>query len=129
MKRTDFESISIDELWGLHEEIATTLAAKLASEKSRLEDRLRQLNQQRPTEHKARAGIMPLNGAPARRPYPTVVPKYRNPDEPSETWSGRGKQPRWLVAQLSTGKQIGDFRIDNKTERSRSTALGSRDTA
>jgi DNA-binding protein H-NS len=46
-----------------------------------------------------------------RRSYPKVYPKYRNPDEPSETWSGRGKQPRWLVSALKSGKTIADFEI------------------
>jgi DNA-binding protein H-NS len=40
------------------------------------------------------------------------LPKYRNPSRPSETWAGRGKQPRWLTVQLESGKQIDDFRID-----------------
>ncbi|WP_430642597.1 H-NS histone family protein [Bradyrhizobium paxllaeri] len=35
------------------------------------------------------------------RSYPPV--KYQNPDQPSETWTGRGKEPRWLVAQLKLG--------------------------
>jgi H-NS histone C-terminal domain len=48
----------------------------------------------------------------ARRPYPQVFPKYRNPAEPSETWAGRGKKPRWLTAQLKSGKRIDGFRID-----------------
>ncbi|WP_246670302.1 H-NS histone family protein [Bradyrhizobium stylosanthis] len=30
---------------------------------------------------------------PERRPYPTVRPRYRNPKNPPETWSGRGKCP------------------------------------
>lgn len=30
----------------------------------------------------------------------TVAAKYRNPEDPSQTWSGRGKRPLWLVAQL-----------------------------
>ncbi len=51
----------------------------------------------------------------ARRSYPQVFPKYRNPAEPSETWAGRGKRPRWLTAQLKSGKQIDDFRIDLAT--------------
>jgi len=51
----------------------------------------------------------------ARRAYPRVFPKYRNPAEPSETWAGRGKKPRWLTAQLKSGKQIDDFRIDLTT--------------
>ncbi len=46
-----------------------------------------------------------------RRKYPAVLPKYRNPLMPSETWSGRGKQPRWLVAALKSGRKIDDFRI------------------
>jgi DNA-binding protein H-NS len=46
-----------------------------------------------------------------RRRYPPVRPKYRNPARPSETWAGRGKQPRWLKAQLGSGKKLDDFRI------------------
>ncbi len=41
-----------------------------------------------------------------------VFPKYRNPAKPSETWAGRGKKPRWLTAQLKSGKRIDEFRID-----------------
>jgi DNA-binding protein H-NS len=32
---------------------------------------------------------------------------------PSETWSGRGKTPRWLVAALKTGRRLEDFAIGN----------------
>ncbi len=40
-----------------------------------------------------------------------VKPKYRNPANKSETWAGRGKQPRWLVAAIKSGKKIQDFAI------------------
>ena len=40
-----------------------------------------------------------------------VPPKYRNPSNKSETWSGRGMKPRWLVAQLQKGKKQTDFKI------------------
>ena len=33
-----------------------------------------------------------------------VAPKYRNPADPSQTWSGRGRQPRWFKAALRKGK-------------------------
>jgi DNA-binding protein H-NS len=102
----DFDSMSIDELWALHEALATNLAARLTSEKAMLEARLKQLNQQSSGERQAKSPL--IN---ERRPYPAVVPKYRNPNDSSETWSGRGKQPRWLVALLKAGKQIDDFRI------------------
>jgi DNA-binding protein H-NS len=48
---------------------------------------------------------------PTKRHYPPVRPKYRNPVRPSETWAGRGRQPRWLVAALKKGKHLEDFRI------------------
>ena len=43
-----------------------------------------------------------------------VPPKYRNPANPSETWTGRGKQPRWLAAQIAKGKKLEDFLIRKK---------------
>lgn len=39
------------------------------------------------------------------------VAKYRNPDNPSETWTGRGRKPNWLVARLSKGAKIAEFEI------------------
>jgi DNA-binding protein H-NS len=106
MRATGLELMSLDELWSLHERIAELLAARLTSEKAALEARLKKLNQA------AVAPIVRRNAVGgARRPYPVVIPKYRNPADPSETWSGRGKQPRWLVALLRTGKHIDDFRI------------------
>jgi DNA-binding protein H-NS len=41
----------------------------------------------------------------------TVAPKYINPENSSETWSGRGRKPKWLVAKLGKGAKIEDFAI------------------
>jgi DNA-binding protein H-NS len=106
MKPYDLRSMSTDELCSLHEFVSSALARRIPAEAERLEQRLRQLG---------------LGGAPhnvkktshARRPYPKVFPKYRNPAKPSETWAGRGKTPRWLAAQLKSGKRIDEFRIDS----------------
>src|SRR5918912_1329094 len=40
-----------------------------------------------------------------------VAPKYRNPDNPEETWTGRGRQPRWVQAALAQGRSLGEFAI------------------
>lgn len=98
--------MSIDELWSLHEEVTLELAQKLQSEKARLEQRLRQIQ--------GADNVSGLN--PDRRPYPPVPPKYRNPKNPAETWSGRGKQPRWLSPQLRAGRRLDDFLIDRPAE-------------
>ena len=113
MKRHDLKSMSVDQLWSLHKLVASVLARKILAERARLDQRLRRL---------AEPGIAPTNVKKmphARRPYPPVFPKYRNPALPSETWAGRGKQPRWLTAQLRSGKQLDDFRIQPPSDRAR----------
>lgn len=39
------------------------------------------------------------------------VAKYKNPDNHSETWTGRGRKPNWLLAKLQKGAKMGDFEI------------------
>jgi DNA-binding protein H-NS len=71
----------------------------MAAERDMLESRLRQLKVS--------------NGKVTRekRPYPKVLPRYRNPKNHEETSAGRGKLPRWLTAQLRSGKNLTDFLI------------------
>jgi DNA-binding protein H-NS len=40
-----------------------------------------------------------------------VAAKYANPDDPSETWTGRGRKPRWLAAKMKEGDKIEKFLI------------------
>ena len=40
-----------------------------------------------------------------------VEPRYRSKANPEDTWTGRGKQPRWLVAELESGATLEDFLI------------------
>jgi DNA-binding protein H-NS len=47
----------------------------------------------------------------ARKPMGKVAPKYRNPANPAETWTGRGKQPRWLAAHTASGRGLDEFLI------------------
>ena len=92
---------SVDSLW-----------VRLTSEKRELEKRLARL---RRDNEMPQVEAVPVERSPSRerRRYPRVLPKYQNPDEPSETWSGRGKQPRWLTLALKTGHTIEEFVIGN----------------
>jgi DNA-binding protein H-NS len=40
-----------------------------------------------------------------------VRPQYQNPTDSSQTWSGRGRQPKWVAEALVGGKQLDQFRI------------------
>jgi DNA-binding protein H-NS len=112
IKKFNLEAMSFDELWSLHEQISQLLSVKITSEKRELEKRLAVLNRgMNLIEGNDKDAPQSYNAnGEARRKYPRVLPKYRNP-QTSETWSGRGKRPRWLVAAIKTGRKIEDFEI------------------
>lgn len=117
-KTLSLDAMSIDEMWQLHEEISQVLSVRLTSEKRQLEKRLAQLRRDQKTRQLDPPDSQSLSVAPReRRKYPRVFPKYRNPEKHSETWSGRGKQPRWLVAALKDGHKIEEFVIGSNDER------------
>jgi len=94
MEKLDLEGMPLDDLWALHEQISSVLSTRIMAEKQHLENRLVQL-----TRGKAPKSVVlelkpqDLDRERPRRKYPRVFPKYQNPSVPSETWSGRGKQP------------------------------------
>jgi DNA-binding protein H-NS len=103
MKYGDVEILPTEELRVLHQKVTTSLKAKIIAEKKVLEDRLSQPNGRFRWSRLAKlrsAGLVQL-----------FFKKFRNPEQPSETWTGRRNKPRWLTAQLELGKQIDDFRI------------------
>ncbi|GLR92944.1 MULTISPECIES: H-NS histone family protein [Bradyrhizobium] len=108
MDNENWTSASTAELWRLYDEVTAVLSRRMTAEKVKLEERLHRLE-----------GTTDGQGPPARRPYPPVLPKYRNPKNPSETWSGRGKQPRWLKAQLRAGKKLNDLLINRPSGQKR----------
>ncbi|TDK19424.1 H-NS histone family protein [Luteimonas aestuarii] len=63
---------------------------------------------------KAKAATTSKPAARKGRKFGKVAPKYRNPAKPSETWTGRGKHPRWMAEQLKKGKKPEDFLIKKK---------------
>ena len=92
--------MSIDELWTLHENLTAELGRKIREEKATLEDRLRRLRT-----------IGAVSIPQSQQGSSKLAPKYRDPNNPLQTWTGRGKQPRWLRAQLRSGKKLDDFLV------------------
>jgi len=52
----------------------------------------------------------PKAGKKSSNPGKTIAVKYRHP-ETGETWSGRGIKPRWLAAEIASGKSVEEFLI------------------
>ena len=104
MMRSTFDAMPLDDLWDLHKHVESILQEKLDRERQKLEQQLKELTRRK-------FGGSPSK-APQRRPYPEVPQKYCNPEHPEQTWSGRGRQPRWVSELLAKGKSLDDLRIE-----------------
>lgn len=105
MKALNLKRMSLDELMSLRDHIHTTLANRVKSEQRELESRLARLRKVSEPE------IESLGPRKATLKGRKIAPKYCNPDDPSETWAGRGRTPRWMAAALKSGKKMSDFEI------------------
>lgn len=97
----NFSAMSVDTLWQIHEELRIVLAAKMAAQRQEIDERLRDLDQFSASSQRVATALRPTSG-----------PFYRNPDRPTQIWSGRGLRPRWLVFQLAAGRKLDEFRIE-----------------
>jgi DNA-binding protein H-NS len=129
MDKHDIEAMPLDDLWALHERLGKLLSERIVAEKRHLEARLVRLNAGKLT--RGSASVAEAAEAKAKRPrrkYPKVFPKYQNSKAPFETWSGRGKQPRWLVAALKAGNKVEDFELPSAVQaKSKAARQGRRD--
>lgn len=100
----EFDKLSLKEL--------RDLQAKLERAINSYEDRKRR-EALTAVENAAREhgfNLAELTGSKPKRAG-TVAPKYVNPDDPTLTWTGRGRKPRWVVEALENGKSLDDLLI------------------
>lgn len=100
----DLDKMSLKEL--------RDMRSKLDRAISSYEDRRRREAIQA-AEEAARAhgfNLAELTGSAPRKPN-TVAPKYAHPENPSLTWTGRGRKPRWVQENLDAGKSLEDLLI------------------
>jgi DNA-binding protein H-NS len=100
----NLNSMSIDRLTSLRHRVEAALGAKVMEQRRTLESELAKLA--RFGSGAARSKVAFRRGGRG-----TVPAKYRNPENPSETWAGRGLKPRWLTAAIKAGKKPDHFLI------------------
>ena len=100
----NLKSMSIDRLTDLRHRVEAALASKVTDQRRELESELAKLNRFQGGKTLRKNG----SGFGVRGPVP---PKYRNPQNPEETWAGRGLRPKWLAAAIKGGKSADDFLI------------------
>ncbi len=100
----NLKSMTIDALIGLRGKIDAVLGSKVADERRALETELAKLSRFESGGSRSKSA----NGRGARG---KVAPKFQNPENPAETWAGRGLKPRWLAAAIKSGSKLDDFLI------------------
>lgn len=105
----DLNEKSLPELKRLQRDLERAIASferrQLAAARAELEARARELGF-------TLAELAVVEPTSEKRNRAAPQPKYRNPANPEETWSGRGRKPRWLtVALTSVGATLEDFAI------------------
>lgn len=58
------------------------------------------------------ADVKPAKRTPKKKDDRTkVAPKYANPNAPEQTWTGRGRKPKWIEEHLAAGGKLEDIEI------------------
>ena len=101
----DLNNLSLKELKDLQAQVAKAISS--------FEDRKKKLALAE-LEEKARElgfSLAELTGAVVTRKRSPAMAKYANPADASDTWSGRGRKPRWFDAALKAGKRPEDMAL------------------
>ena len=102
----DFQSLSLKELKDIHSQVTKAIAT--------FEERAKQkaLAELHSKAKELGFSLGELTGAaPGKKVRRPSQAKYANPANPTETWTGRGRKPRWFADGLAGGKTPEDMAI------------------
>lgn len=105
MAKVNLDKMSLKELQAIAKDAAKTIESKK-------KDGIKALRKKILEEIKDN-GLEPGDVFPALKPAPraAVSPKYVNPDDAEQTWTGRGRKPKWVESQINHGKTLEDLLI------------------
>lgn len=103
--KIELEKLSLKELKDLRNQVEKAIASfeerRKAAAVAELEDAAKKLG----------FSLSELTGTASAKKRKPAAPKYANPDDPAQTWTGRGRRPRWVEAALAKGKALDDLKI------------------
>ncbi len=101
----DLDSLSLAELKKLKKDVVKAIDGYEERQRKAVLAELDAIARERGYTIEQVVGVAP---ASSRKP---VAPKYANPSDKSQTWTGRGRKPKWVVAALEEGKSLEDLAI------------------
>ena len=106
MNRPDLGQMSLDELKALQKEVGTAIETYEVRQREEARRVLEQKAREMGFKLDDLAVVMPKRkGKGAASPV-----RYRHPENPSLTWTGRGRRPNWVVAALEEGCALEDLK-------------------
>lgn len=101
----DLDSMSLDDLKRLQRDVAKAVAGYDAKHRQEARAEVDALLQKRGLT------LADILDAGVKSGRSQGVPKYRHPENPAVTWSGRGRRPDWIRDALAKGQPVDAFLI------------------
>lgn len=101
----DLSAMSLSELTSLQKRVAKAIEKQKTLDKKKAMAAL---------EAKAREmgySLNELTGGKGGASGSKGAPKYANPENPAQTWTGRGRRPVWVLDAIKAGKSLDDLAI------------------
>ncbi len=109
--KIDLKALSVDELNDLKKAIGVEIEARQNGERQKLLDEFRERAKALGvTTAELMASITGKRKA-AKPGKSQGVAKYANPADQGQTWTGKGKRPRWVHEALAAGKSLDEMKI------------------
>ena len=103
----DLNALSYDELQALSRDVTKAISGYEKRKKQEA------LNEMRMIAEKHGFSLSDIVSGGDKSKAKKGQPKYMNPDEPKETWTGRGRKPGWVIKALGVGKSLEEMVILN----------------
>lgn len=106
-KLPDLSKYSLEELQQFRKDVDKAIAK---AEAQKLKD-ARAALEKVAAEHGVTLEEITGRAASKRQVGKPLPPKYQHPENPNVTWSGRGRQPRWIKEMLKSGNDLAEYEI------------------
>ena len=108
MAKVDLSNYNLSELKGLQAEIEKEIKARQQQEVTKAREQILAIAQGLGVSVEE---LLANGGAKSKNSGKKVQAQYQNPADNAQTWTGRGRQPRWIAEGVAGGKSLDDFRI------------------
>lgn len=106
--KVELSDYNLSELKGLQAEIEKEIKARQQQEVTKAREQIFAIAQGLGVSLEQ---LLANGGAKPKSSGKKVQVQYQNPVNNAQTWTGRGRQPRWIAEGLDGGKSLDDFRI------------------